>query len=202
MSRLPRNCGGGPLLRLAGLEWRESAPASLAPPGTRSCRVFITYFTEQPMSAYPEDEAREKGGLNVLTFSNRHFDTAAGQALYGDRLEEYKLVDEVGFDGIMLNEHHNTPCCMQPEIIVWSSILAAVTKHVKIMTLGIPLPLWDNPLQAAEAFAMVDMISGGRARGRHCPRVVVMEAPRTGRPCTRPRRGLLCGGRPSAESSA
>ena len=33
---------------------------------------------------------------------------------------------------------------------------------MKIVTLGIPLPLWDNPLQAAEAFAMVDMISGGR----------------------------------------
>ena len=130
--------------------------------GERISAVFIMYFTEQPMSAYPEDEARKNGGLNVLTFSNRHFDSVAGSALYQDRLEEYKLVDEVGFDGIMLNEHHNTPFCMQPQIVVWSSILAAVTKHVKIVTMGIPLPLWDNPLQAAEAFAMVDMISGGR----------------------------------------
>ena len=66
--------------------------------------MFIMYFTEQPMSAYPEEEARKNAGLNVLTFSNRHFDPAAGSELYQERLEEYKLVDEVGFDGIMLNE--------------------------------------------------------------------------------------------------
>jgi alkanesulfonate monooxygenase SsuD/methylene tetrahydromethanopterin reductase-like flavin-dependent oxidoreductase (luciferase family) len=124
--------------------------------------MFIMYFTEQPMSAYPEEEAKRRGGLTVLTFSNQFFDPQAGSQLYRDRLEEYKLVDEAGFDGIMLNEHHNAPFCMQPAITVWSSILAAVTKNVRIVTLGIPLPLWDNPLQVAEAFGMVDMISGGR----------------------------------------
>ncbi|HEY4333273.1 MAG TPA: LLM class flavin-dependent oxidoreductase, partial [Ilumatobacteraceae bacterium] len=70
--------------------------------------------------------------------------------------------EEVGFDGIMVNEHHNGPYCMQPRITVWSSILAAVTKRVKIVQLGNPLPTYDSPLMFAEEAAMIDLISGGR----------------------------------------
>ena len=77
-------------------------------------------------------------------------------------MAEYRLAEEVGFDGIMLNEHHNAPFCMQPQITVWSSILAAITKRVKIVQLGNPLPVYDNPLQFAETISMIDMISGGR----------------------------------------
>ncbi len=124
--------------------------------------MFLGYFTEQPMSAYPEEEARKRGGLTVLTFSNQFFDPDAGSRIYNERMEEYKLADQVGFDGIMINEHHNAPFCMMPEITVWASILAAITERAKIVTLGIPLPVWDNPLMVAEAFAMIDMISKGR----------------------------------------
>ena len=127
--------------------------------------MFIMYFTEQPMSAYPEEEARERDGLTVLRFSNEFYDAEAGSAIYQDRLAEYKLVDEVGFDGIMLNEHHNAPFCMQPQIQIWASILAAVTNNVKIVLLGVPLPLRDNPVATAEELGMIDMIS----RAASCP---------------------------------
>jgi alkanesulfonate monooxygenase SsuD/methylene tetrahydromethanopterin reductase-like flavin-dependent oxidoreductase (luciferase family) len=123
--------------------------------------MFLMYFTEQPMNTYPEDEGR-KAGHTVLLFSNRNFDPVAGSRLYNERLAEYVLADEVGFDGIMLNEHHNAPYCMQPRIPVWSSILAAVTKKAKIVQLGNPLPVSDNPVQIAEEIAMIDMISKGR----------------------------------------
>ena len=46
------------------------------------------------------------------------------------------MVDELGFDGIMLNEHHNAPFCMQARTNIFASILAAVTKNVKIVILG------------------------------------------------------------------
>src|SRR5688572_28814466 len=124
--------------------------------------MHLMYFTEQPMSAYPEEGARQQGGLTSLTFSNRNFDPVEGSRLYNERLEQYILAEEVGFEGIMLNEHHNAPFCMQPQIPVWSSILAAVTQKVKIVLLGTPLPLSDNPVAIAEWLAMVDMISKGR----------------------------------------
>ena len=123
--------------------------------------MFLMYFTEQPMSTYPEDEGR-KAGHTVLRFSNKFFDPVAGSRLYNERLAEYILAEEVGFDGIMLNEHHNAPYCMQARIPVWSSILAAVTQRIKIAQLGNPLPVSDNPVQVAEEIAMVDMISKGR----------------------------------------
>ena len=62
----------------------------------------------------------------------------------------------------MLNEHHNAPFCMQAKANVFASILAAVTKRVKIVMLGNPLPLAENPVRLAEELAMIDMISKGR----------------------------------------
>jgi hypothetical protein len=57
------------------------------------------------------------------------------QRLYNQYIEHYKLAEEVGFDGIMLNEHHNAPFCMQAKCNVFASILAAITERVKIVLL-------------------------------------------------------------------
>src|SRR5512145_2254245 len=123
--------------------------------------MHLMYFTEQPMSAYPADEGRAFGAT-ALMFSNRFFDPAAGSRLYNEYLEHYRLAEAVGFDGIMLNEHHNAPFCMQAKCNVFASILAAMTKRVKIVLLGNPLPLADNPVRLAEELAMIDMVSRGR----------------------------------------
>ena len=123
--------------------------------------MHLMYFTEQPMAAYPEDEGRQ-AGITGLLFSNRHFNREAASRLYDERLEEYLLVEEVGYDGIMLNEHQTAPFCMQAAITVWASILAAVTKRVKIVLLGYPLPVVENPVRVAQELAMIDSISKGR----------------------------------------
>jgi len=62
---------------------------------------------------------------------------------------------------VMLNEHHQTPFCMGSVMDVEAAILARITKRVKIVLLGNPLPVAD-PLRLAEELAMIDMISGGR----------------------------------------
>src|SRR5213596_492442 len=123
--------------------------------------MHLMYFTEQPMSAYPEAEGRAFGAT-ALMFSNRFFDPVAGSRLYNEYLEHYRLAEETGFDGIMLNEHHNAPFCMQAKCNVFASILAATTKRVKIVLLGNPLPLAENPVRLAEELSMIDMISKGR----------------------------------------
>ena len=123
--------------------------------------MHLMYFTEQPMSAYSAEEGL-KFGATALMFSNKHFDPVAGSRLYNQYLEEYTYAEEMGVDGIMLNEHHNAPFCMQAKANVFASILAATTKRVKIVILGNPLPLADNPIRLAEELAMIDMISKGR----------------------------------------
>src|SRR5437762_5023354 len=123
--------------------------------------MHLMYFTEQPMSAYDEQAGRDFGAT-ALMFSNKYFDPVAGSRLYHEYLDHYRLAEEVGFDGIMLNEHHNAPFCMQAKCNVFASILAAMTKRVKLVLLGNPLPLADNPVRLAEELAMIDMVSCGR----------------------------------------
>ncbi|MFC7540489.1 LLM class flavin-dependent oxidoreductase [Siccirubricoccus deserti] len=120
--------------------------------------MHIMYFTEQPMATYPADKGLEFGAT-ALMFSNSHFDPVSGSRLYNEYIEQYKLAEAVGFDGIMLNEHHNAPFCMQAKANVFASILAAITERVKIVILGNPLPLAENPVRIAEELAMIDMIS-------------------------------------------
>src|SRR6266705_2200225 len=120
--------------------------------------MHLMYFTEQPMSAY-DAQAGLDFGATALMFSNRHFDPVAGSRLYNEYLEHYRLAEEVGFDGIMLNEHHNAPFCMQAKCNVFASILAAMTRRVKLVLLGNPLPLADNPVRLAEELAMIDMVA-------------------------------------------
>src|SRR3989442_15049038 len=93
------------------------------------------YFTEQPMSAYPEAEGRAFGAT-ALMFSNRFFDPAAGSRLYNEYLEHYRLAEGVGFATTMLNEPHNAPLCIQAQCKVFASTLAAPTKRLQIVLLG------------------------------------------------------------------
>ena len=74
--------------------------------------MHLMYFTEQPMSTYPAEEGLDFGAT-ALMFSNKHFNPVEGSRLYIEYIAEYKLADKVGIDGIMLNEHHNAPVCMQ-----------------------------------------------------------------------------------------
>src|SRR5271166_4915810 len=121
----------------------------------------LMYFTEQPMSAYPAEEGL-KFGATALMFSNKNFDPVAGSRLYNEYLEHYIYAEEMGIEGFMLNEHHNAPFCMQAKCNIFAAILAAVTKGAKIILLGNPLPLADNPVRLAEELSMIDMISKGR----------------------------------------
>ena len=123
--------------------------------------MHLMYFTEQPMSAYPEQAGRDFGAT-ALMFPNKHFDPVEGSRLYNNYIEQYMLAEEVGVDGIMLNEHHNAPFCMQAKANIFAAILAGMTKKVKIVMLGNPLPLAENPIRLAEELAMIDMISKGR----------------------------------------
>jgi alkanesulfonate monooxygenase SsuD/methylene tetrahydromethanopterin reductase-like flavin-dependent oxidoreductase (luciferase family) len=85
-----------------------------------------------------------------------------GADLYHEYLDEYEYSDEIGFDGLMLNEHHNTPTCMGAAMNLEAAILARTTKQAKIILLGNPLPIFDNPVRLAEELAEIDMISRGR----------------------------------------
>jgi alkanesulfonate monooxygenase SsuD/methylene tetrahydromethanopterin reductase-like flavin-dependent oxidoreductase (luciferase family) len=119
------------------------------------------YFSEQPYPAYDPKLQDEYPALR-LTLPNSLFDAQIASDLYNRYHDEYQVADEVGFDGIMINEHHTAPFCMQASITITGAILAKITQRVKILMLGAPLPVVDNPLRLAEELAMIDCISRGR----------------------------------------
>jgi alkanesulfonate monooxygenase SsuD/methylene tetrahydromethanopterin reductase-like flavin-dependent oxidoreductase (luciferase family) len=125
--------------------------------------MFIGYFTERP---YQDPESGYFGATGKpvmdLGMSNASYDPKLGAELYNRYFDERVYAEEVGFDGIMLNEHHSTPFCMGGVMNVEAAITARITRRAKIVLLGNVLPIWDDPLWLAEELAMIDMISRGR----------------------------------------
>ena len=122
--------------------------------------MLIGHFTEQP---WQDNTTGLMGTQSLdLSISNGVYDPKVGAQLYNRYLDEKIYADQIGFDALMLNEHHSTPFCMQGVTNVGASILARETKQAKIIILGNILPIWDDPLWLAEQLAMIDMISYGR----------------------------------------
>jgi len=122
--------------------------------------MLIGHFTEQP---WQDNTTGLMGTQSLdLSISNGVYDPKVGAKLYNRYLDEKVYAEEMGFDALMLNEHHSTPFCMQGVTNVGASILARETKKSKIIILGNILPIWDDPLWLAEQLAMIDMISYGR----------------------------------------
>jgi len=81
--------------------------------------------------------------------------------LYADCLDQIRLADEAGFDGVWLGEHHFTDDGFAPSLMTLASAVAAVTTRVQIGTYVLLLPQ-HHPVRLAEAATAVDLVSNGR----------------------------------------
>jgi alkanesulfonate monooxygenase SsuD/methylene tetrahydromethanopterin reductase-like flavin-dependent oxidoreductase (luciferase family) len=97
-----------------------------------------------------------------VNLPNKFFDPVKGHALYNRYMDELESAEPLGFDGVAVNEHHQTAYGLMPSPIVIAAALARSTKRVKIAILGNALPLRSHPMTIAEEHAMIDVISGGR----------------------------------------
>ena len=107
-------------------------------------------------------DAIEKNGSAWVTFSNSHYDPEKGAELYHEYLDQMEFADRLGFDGVCLNEHHQTAYGMMPIPGVLAGALARSVKRAKLAILGRALPLLNNPLMIAEEYAMLDNLTRGR----------------------------------------
>src|SRR5215813_13365599 len=86
-------------------------------------QVEVYWFSEQP-NGYISDEDLNKYDSGRLGFPNTHFDPEKAHVLYNEYHEQYALADEVGFDGIMTNEHHAAYWCMKPCVNLDAAVIA------------------------------------------------------------------------------
>ena len=130
----------------------------MVPPDVLSGPMRFFSFHLMPYPALPPDYE----GSSWVDVPNRLYDPAVGHDVYNRYIDELKLAEDVGFDGVCVNEHHQNAYGIMPSPNLIASILARETERVKIAVVGNALPLYDPPTRVAEEFAMIDNISGGR----------------------------------------
>ncbi len=123
-------------------------------------KVEVFWFSEQPYG-HVTNEDLEPYPSGRLGFPNTHFDPNKAHVLYNQYHEQYALADEVGFDGIMSNEHHASYWCMKPSVNMDAAVISKLTKNVRIAILGNVIAI-NDPVKMAEEIAMLDCFSDGR----------------------------------------
>jgi hypothetical protein len=142
-------------------------------------------FHLMPWPNLPADFAQHHDTAWVVC-ENSLYDPEQGHAVYNRYIDELAYADELGFDGVCVNEHHQNAYGLMPSPNIIAAALTQRTKNVKLVILGNVLTLYDHPLRIAEEVAMLDVISGGASsRGRSWAQVT-SSSPTTS---TRPMRG-------------
>ena len=72
---------------------------------------------------------------------NYLFDPEKGHQLYNDFLRELELAEEMGFDGLCVNEHHGSGYGLMPSPILMASAMARSTSRAAVIVLGNSLTL-------------------------------------------------------------
>ena len=99
-----------------------------------------------------------------VNLPNTLWDRSKGPALYAEYIGQLAYAAECGFDGVCVNEHHQTAYGLMPAPNLIASALIERTRgtKVKVAVLGRALPIVNNPVTIAEEFAMLDNMSEGR----------------------------------------
>ena len=101
--------------------------------------------------------------FGYFTLSDNHYEhnPRAANALVADIIDEAVYADELGFHSAWIGEHHfNTLGVLScPELVLAS--IAARTTRIRLAPAVTVLPL-HHPIQVAEQWATLDLLSGGR----------------------------------------
>lgn len=121
--------------------------------------LYCWHFMAYPYLPEDFDEKYESGWITV---PNSLWDDEKTEGLYQEYIDQLVYGEELGFDGMVLNEHHQNIYGLMPSPNMIAAALTQRTSRGKIVVLGNLLPLQINPLRVAEEYAMIDQMSGGR----------------------------------------
>jgi alkanesulfonate monooxygenase SsuD/methylene tetrahydromethanopterin reductase-like flavin-dependent oxidoreductase (luciferase family) len=81
--------------------------------------------------------------------------------VYAETIDLIAYAEDLGFDYVMLTEHHFVRDGYSPSYAPIAAAVAARTKKIRIVSYVLLLP-FHNPLRLAEDIAVADLISNGR----------------------------------------
>ena len=120
------------------------------------------YFFHLMSWPYLPDDFDQKYDSAWVWLPNSLYDPVKGHDLYRQYIDTIAYADELGFDGVCVNEHHQNAYGLMPSPNVIAGALTQRTKNCRIAVIGNALPLYNPPLRVAEEFAMLDVMSNGR----------------------------------------
>ena len=121
----------------------------------------FTWFNLMPWPDLPENFREEHRSVWV-DIDSKLFDPVRANQVYHEYMDQLEYADELGFDGIGVNEHHQNAYGIMPSPNIIAAGLARRTSKAAICVIGNSIALYNPPLRVAEEFAMLDCISGGR----------------------------------------
>jgi probable LLM family oxidoreductase len=104
--------------------------------------------------------------IGIYSFAETPFDPATGRQIdVGQRIrhliEEIELADQVGLDVFGVGEHHRADYAVSSPAVVLAAA-AARTERIRL-TSAVTVLSSDDPVRVFQDFALLDLVSGGRA---------------------------------------
>jgi alkanesulfonate monooxygenase SsuD/methylene tetrahydromethanopterin reductase-like flavin-dependent oxidoreductase (luciferase family) len=127
----------------------------------KGARVNFLWFHLMPYRALPADFSERYESVWVNPPSEL-FDPATMHELYNTSLDELEFADQMGYDAICVNEHHQNAYGLMPSPNLMAAALARRASKAALCVLGDSIALYNPPIRVAEEFAMLDCLSGGR----------------------------------------
>ncbi len=122
-------------------------------------QLYCWHFMAYPHLPEDFDDTQDSGWVTV---PNALWDSERSRGLYQEYIDQLAHADTLGFDGFVLNEHHQNIYGLAASPNLIAAALTQATSRGRIVVLGNLLPLHMNPMRVAEEYAMLDMMSGGR----------------------------------------
>lgn len=120
------------------------------------------FFHQQGYRDLPEDFHKKYESVWVTLPSDELCDPQMVRKYLRWNVEELELADDLGFDAIGVNEHHQNAYGFPVAPNIIAGIMARRNSDAGIVVLGNTIPLYNPPLRVAEEYALLDCLSGGR----------------------------------------
>ena len=121
----------------------------------------FTWFNLMPWPHLPEDFRQKHHSVWVDIDSNL-YDPAEGNRVYHEYMDQLEYAEQLGFDAMGVNEHHQNAYGLMPSPNIIAAGLARRTSRAAIAVIGNSIAHYNPPIRVAEEFAMLDVIAGGR----------------------------------------
>ena len=121
------------------------------------------FFHLMPYRDLPDDFEERYESVWVTPPNTELCDPEKVAQYYKWNLDELELADQLGFDGLGVNEHHQNAYGFMASPNLMAAALARRTpNNAAILVLGNTLALYSPALRVAEEFAMLDCMTDGR----------------------------------------